>query len=78
MTVAAWSDMVSSANRVVVRSSSSETAAKRFVKGSGVDPGIVRIVRSTTLPRPLHALVGGVRYWTFQYGCSPTFSVKGG
>ncbi|MFI0483227.1 S1 family peptidase [Actinomadura sp. 9N215] len=74
--VTSW--YVDAESNTVVVNASSGTAAKRFVKASGVNAAAVRIVHSAAKPRLVHDVIGGERYWTTQYGCSVAFSVTGG
>ncbi|GAA2117927.1 S1 family peptidase [Streptomyces synnematoformans] len=62
-------------NRVVVQSAD-RAATASFLKASGVDRDLVRVVKATDSPRPLYDIRGGDAYYINNSGrCSVGFSV---
>jgi streptogrisin C len=65
-------------NSVVVLARGDSTAARAFVRASGVDAKAVRVIASAEAPRPLYDVRGGDAYYIGGGRCSIGFSVTGG
>lgn len=76
--IAGWYVDVKSNQVVVVTGPAGTSAARQFVRASGVDAGAVRVVASTQRPTLFYDVRGGDAYYTPQYRCSIGFSVVGG
>ncbi|MBG0562226.1 S1 family peptidase [Actinoplanes aureus] len=65
-------------NSVVVQAHGATTAAKAFIKASGVDAAAVRVETTAELPRLFYDVRGGDAYYIGGGRCSVGFSVNGG
>jgi streptogrisin C len=65
-------------NTVVVQALGSTAAAKSFIKASGVDAALVKVVTTTERPKLLYDVRGGDAYYIGGGRCSVGFSVNGG